>query len=46
MYLIADGHRRHITNPDWLDWLGVARKDAVWVSQAEIELHDEGEKLT
>lgn len=45
MYLISDNKRRHITNPDWLEWLGIDRRDAVWVSENEINLHEEGEPL-
>lgn len=45
MYLVSDKKRRHITNPDWLDTLGVKRSDAVWVSIAEINLNEEGEPL-
>ena len=46
MYLISDGKRRPITNPFWLEHLGASLKDAVWVSQDEINLHEEGEPLT
>lgn len=45
MYLISENKRRHITNPDWLDALAFNRSDAVWVSAAEINLHEEGPPL-
>lgn len=45
MYLVSGHKLRHITNPDWLDWLGFKRSSAVWVSKAEINLHEIGESL-
>lgn len=45
MYLISENKRRHITNPDWLENLSLNRRDAVWVSDDEINLHEEGEPL-
>lgn len=45
MYLVSDSKLRHITNPDWLDWLGFKRTEAVWVSAAEINLHEMGASL-
>lgn len=45
MYLVSDFKLRHITNPDALIQLGATRKDAVWVSEAEINLHEMGEPL-
>jgi hypothetical protein len=45
MYLVSDNKLRHITNPDWLTYLGARRADAVWVSLAEINLHEKGEPL-
>ena len=46
MYLISNNKRRHIVNPDILAGLGRRRLDAVWVSEAEINLHQEGEPLS
>lgn len=46
MYLVSDNKVRHITNPDILAGLGATRNDAVWVSDSEINLHEEGEPLT
>lgn len=46
MYLVSESKLRHITNPDWLDNLGLNRDDAVWVSQEEIEIHTIGEPLS
>jgi hypothetical protein len=45
MYLVSEYKLRHITNPDWLDHLGLRRQDAVWVSKDEINLHEEGDPL-
>lgn len=45
MYLVSDNKVRHITNPDILTGLNIARQDAVWVSIDEIKLHEEGEPL-
>jgi hypothetical protein len=45
MYLVSDRKIRHITSPDILSGLGVSHKDAVWVSEDEINLHDLGESL-
>ena len=46
MYLISNNKARHIKNPDWLEGLGLTNKDAVWVSEDEINLHEIGEPLT
>lgn len=45
MYLVSEYKLRHITNPDWLQWLGLERSDAMWVSKSEIEIHEIGEPL-
>lgn len=45
MYLVSDQKIRHIRNPDVLDLIGAVRADAVWVSEAEIKLHEEGVPL-
>lgn len=45
MYLISEGKRRHITNPDVLPNLGAQRTDVVSVSLDEIKLHEQGEPL-
>jgi hypothetical protein len=45
MYLVSDNKIRHIRNPDVLSLIGAHRNDAVWVSAAEIKLHEEGEPL-
>ncbi len=45
MYLISDNKARHITSPDILTGLGIRRQDAVWVSEDEIKLHEEGAPL-
>lgn len=45
MYLISNNKLRHITNPDWLAYLGLKRQDAVWVSRDEINLHEIGDSL-
>lgn len=45
MYLVSANKLRHITNPDVLDRIGAVRGDAVWVSLAELNLHEQGELL-
>lgn len=45
MYFISEGKRRHIVSPDASKRLGVRWREATWVSQAEINLHEEGEVL-
>src|SRR6478672_5443957 len=45
MYLVSDNKLSHITNPDWLEFLGLKRSEAVWVSKAEINLHEMGDSL-
>jgi hypothetical protein len=45
MYLVSEGKIRHIRNPDILTLIGAVRDEAVWVSSAEIKLHEEGETL-
>lgn len=46
MYLISEGKLRHITNPDVLPALSLERKEAVWVSEDEINLHQMGRELS
>lgn len=46
IYLIEDGKRRHVTNPDALLRLGARYSDAVHVSLDEIKLHPEGEPIS
>lgn len=43
IYLIVDGERRHVTDPDFLDKIGATWKDVVRVSLNEVNLHPEGE---
>lgn len=45
MYLVSANQIRHIRNPDVLHLIGASRNEAVWVSAAEIKLHEEGEPL-
>lgn len=44
IYLISDGHRRHVTSPEALALIGAVgnRSDTVSVSLDEINLHPEG----
>ena len=42
MYLISDSKRRHIIDPDVIEWLNV---EAIQIGQKEIFVHSEGEKL-
>ena len=42
MYLISDSKRRHIVDPDVLEWLD---SEIIKVGQKEIFVHPEGEKL-
>ncbi len=45
LYLISDGKRRQIQNPDVLDLLFLREEDALLISQDETNLHEEGEPL-
>lgn len=45
LYLVSESKLRHITSPVVLDRLGVSRKDAVLVSDAEIKLMKQGEEI-
>jgi hypothetical protein len=45
LYLIAGNKRRLITSPDVFEVLGLNRSGLIDVSEAEINLHDEGEPL-
>lgn len=45
MYLVSDSRTRHILSPDILTGLNMRRQDAVWVSEDEINLHEEGVPL-
>ena len=42
IYLISDSKRRHIVDPDVLEWLD---SEIIKVGQKEIFVHPEGEKL-
>jgi len=42
IYLVSDSKRRHITDPDVLEWLN---GEIIEVGQKEIFVHDEGEQL-
>lgn len=42
MYLISDSKRRHIIDPDVLEWLNTS---IIQVGQKELFVHPEGEKL-
>jgi len=42
IYLVSDSKRRHITDPDVLEWLNT---DIVKASQKEVLIHEEGDKL-
>lgn len=42
IYLISDSKRRHVTEPEVLEWLD---SKIIEVGQKEISIHDEGEKL-
>jgi len=43
IYLISDSKRRHVVEPDVLEWL---EQDIVDAGQKEIFVHPEGEKLS
>lgn len=45
IYLIVEGKRCHITNPDVLVMLGATTKDVMHVSDDETKLHELGEAL-
>jgi hypothetical protein len=45
MYLVSGNKIRHVRNPDVLPLIGAERSEAVWVSSAELKLHEEGEPL-
>ena len=42
IYLISDSKRRHIVDPDVLEWL---KTKMISSGEKEISIHDEGEKL-
>ena len=46
IYLIEDGKKRHITNPEVFERIGAKREDTVSVSLDEIKLHEEGVPLS
>lgn len=46
MYLVSEGKLRHIISPDVLSQLSMERKEAVWVSEEEIKLHQMGRELS
>jgi len=45
-YLISENKRRHIVSPDVFEYYGFDMAYAMSVSQAEIDIHDEGEVLS
>jgi hypothetical protein len=42
IYLVSDSKRRHITDPDVLEWLNT---DIIKIGQKELFVHSEGEEL-
>ena len=42
IYLISDSKRRHIVDPDVLEWI---HKEVISIGQKELFVHAEGEKL-
>jgi hypothetical protein len=42
IYLISDSKRRHVIDPDVLEWLNV---EVIQIGQKELFVHPEGEKL-
>lgn len=42
IYLISDSKRRHVVNPDVLDWINI---DPMNVGQKEVGIHEEGEAI-
>ena len=44
-YLIVDGQKRQIVDPDVFDRLGIDKSLAVWASDEEVKLHKDGEVL-
>lgn len=45
VYYVSGGKLRHITNPDWYEYLNVNDNDVTIVSQEEIDSHKLGEPL-
>jgi hypothetical protein len=45
-YLISENKRRHIVTPDVFDTYGFDYEKVILVSQAEVEIHEEGEVLS
>ena len=45
IYLVSGGRLRHVTSPSVLDKLGLAKEDAVLVSDAEIKIMEQGDTL-
>ncbi len=45
-YLISENKRRHIVSPEVFDKYGLDINQTYLVSQAEIDIHDEGEVLS
>jgi len=42
IYLVSDSKRRHIVDPDVLEWLNA---DIITASQKEVMIHEEGDNL-
>jgi hypothetical protein len=42
IYLISDSKRRHIIDPDVLEWMGT---EVLTIGQKELFVHPEGDKL-
>jgi hypothetical protein len=42
IYLISDSKRRHVMDPDVLEWIN---KEVISIGQKELFVHTEGEKL-
>lgn len=46
IYLVSGSRRRHITSPDVFSRYGLDRREIVEVSEAETNLHKEGEPIS
>lgn len=45
IYLISQNKRRHIVDPDIFDKYGLNKSDIIEVSEAETNMHEQGENL-
>jgi hypothetical protein len=46
LYIISNGLKCQVTNPDFLTIMNITLDEKIWASHAEVQLHKDGEDIT